>query len=1090
MAPADIRPDPSDDLSLGAALPWEAIFTASPMPMSLSRVRDGCLLAVNDAWVAVMGLARQQALGRNTVELGHWPSEAERQRHLTGLHEGPYHQRLRLSEGQMHRVRLHSTRLEVAPEPLLLVVLSEITREHEEEVALGQLNLKLQQQVELHSAIEKLARVGHWTNATNVQEVVWSAGLYDLTGVAPRSTLSREEGRGSIHPDDLATWLAAREAMDGRTVEFRWLRPDGSQCWLRTRMGRTVVAGNPQTDFGVVQDITAEKEVAQALAGQLEFIQNITARVPGIVYQVRLRPDGSSTFPFLSEAAADMLAIDPKALQADAKLLFSRVHPDDRKSMAMSLQQSARELSFWRQVYRVVLPDQGVRWYSVEALPQREADGSTLWHGFTNDVTATRLAAQALERQHRMLEAVQQAQAAFIGADDKHQAFESLLAALLSVTGSAYGFVGEVLYDMREQPYLKTHARTNIAWGEVNRPMNGEHAEDGLEFRNTRTLLGHALVTGETVISNDPVNDPRAGGGLEAYPGMTAFLGVPMAVGDRLVAMVGLANQPGGYSVADVDFLQPLLGAVRQLVLAWRGHAERKLARQQFQATSALLADKSAALQVTFDSMSQGLVMVDASSRVRFFNRRFLELLDLPASLLDSQPLQNEVVAFQAQRGDFGENLELIEPALRAYVSKEPGVLPPEIYLRRTRDGRVLEIRSRLLVDGGMVRTYSDVTSYVQAEEALRDERQRLQWVLEATRPGIWEINVETGEMVINDRWAEMLGYTVAELQPTSFETWRRLVHPQDLERAERVLQWHWGGDLPFFECDIRMRHKEGHWVWINDRGRVHRRGASGEALYMSGTHLDIHERVAAQEQVRALNASLERRVAERTSELERSMKDMEAISYSIAHDLRAPLRSVNGFASLIADEEGEHLSPTARDMFGRIARSSRSMGQMITDMLELLRVVRVELTLAPVDMGAIAHSVIETLAPEVPNAHIELQPLPLVMGDATLLRQVLLNLLDNALKYSRHRERPELVLGFDAEKAAFFLRDNGMGFDMARAEKLFGLFQRMHAGSDVPGTGVGLAIVARIIERHGARIWAESQPDVGTTLWWTLPQS
>ena len=175
--------------------------------------------------------------------------------------------------------------------------------------------------------------------------------------------------------------------------------------------------------------------------------------------------------------------------------------------------------------------------------------------------------------------------------------------------------------------------------------------------------------------------------------------------------------------------------------------------------------------------------------------------------------------------------------------------------------------------------------------------------------------------------------------------------------------------------------------------------------------------------------------------------------------------------------------------MFGRIARSSRSMGQMITDMLELLRVVRVELTLAPVDMGVLARSVIETLTPDVPNARIELQPLPVVMGDATLLRQVLLNLLDNALKYSRHRKQPELVLGYEVETGAFFLRDNGMGFDMARADKLFGLFQRLHAGSDVPGTGVGLAIVARIIERHGARIWAESQPDVGTTFWWTLPQ-
>lgn len=1086
MASADFDPEQPP----GAPLPWEAMFNASPLPTSLSRVRDGCVLAVNDAWLVAMGLTREQVLGRTTVELGHWPNEAARQQYLESLQQGSTHQKLCLTEGQTHRVRLQSTLLEVAPEPLLLVVLSEITHEYEAEKALQHLNLELQQQVELHGAIEKLARVGHWTNAANDQDVVWSAGLYELAGLPSQVSLSRDQGRGGIHPDDRAVWLAAREAMDARTVEFRWLRPDGEQRWLRTRMGRTAVAGNPQTDFGVVQDITAEKEATLALAGQLEFIQNITARVPGIVYQARLRPDGSSTFPYLSQAAADMLEIDPAALQLDGKLLFSRVHPDDKKAMAASLAQSARELSFWRQVYRVVLPRQGVRWYSVEALPQREADGSTLWHGFTNDVTESRLAAQALERQHRMLEAVRQAQLAFIEADDKRQAFEGLLAALLSVTGSEYGFVGEVLYDMREQPYLKTHAITNIAWDEASRARYEEQLNVGMEFRNTRTLFGHALLTGETVIANDPANDQRSGSRPSGHLGMSAFLGVPLAVGDRLVAMVGLANQPGGYSQADVDFLQPLLGAVRQLVIAWRGHAERKRARQQFQATSALLAEKSAALQVTFDSINQGLTQVDAEGRVRFYNRRFLELLNLPQSLLEAQPLHREVVAFQRERGDFGDNLSLLDPSLRAYVTQATAMPPPKMYLRKTTDGRVLEIYSRLLAEGGMVRTYTDVTSYVQAEEALRDERQRLQWVLEATRPGIWETNVETGVMVINDRWAEMLGYTVAELQPTTFETWRRLVHPQDLERAERVLQWHLGGELPFYECDVRMRHKDGHWVWINDRGRVHRRGAGGEALYMSGTHLDIHERVAAQEQVRALNASLERRVAERTAELERSMKDMEAISYSIAHDLRAPLRSVNGFAALIAEEEGGNLSPMARDMFGRIARSSRSMGQMITDMLELLRVVRVELEPAPVDMGALAHSVVETLAPDVPQAHIELRSLPQVMGDATLLRPVLVNLLDNALKYSRHRTRPELVLGYDAGKGAFFLRDNGMGFDMARAGKLFGLFQRLHAGSDVPGTGVGLAIVARIIERHGGRIWAESAPDAGATFWWTLPRT
>ncbi|MBA4262914.1 MAG: hypothetical protein C0443_13085 [Comamonadaceae bacterium] len=935
------------------------MFAASPIPTALSRVSDGLLLAVNDAWLEATGLQREAVLGRTTIELGHWPTEAARQRYMESLCEEVSDHVLCLHAGQKHRVRMSTRRLEVACVPLLLVFMTEITREY---------------------------------------------------------------------------------------------------------------------------------EAQQALDGQLQFIRNIAARVPGLLYQARLRPDGRSSIHYVNEAVRDMLELEPEALRSDARLLFARMHPEDLPGVLEALQSCARRLVPWRQTYRVLLPRKGLRYHRVEAVPELETDGSVLWHGFTTDVTEAREAAQVYERQQRMLDAVRKVQAAYIELDDKRLAFEGLLEAFLSVTGSEYGFVGDVLYDPQGQPYLKAHTITNIAWDEETRRLYEQQRVKGMEFHNLKTLFGRVMTTAEPLISNTPGSDARAGGLPPGHPVMHAFLGVPILSGGQLVAMVGLANQPGGYTEADIEFLQPLLGTVSQLVMAWRGHAERHRARQQFQATSALLAEKSAALQVTFDSMNQGLIKVDAEGRVRFYNQRFLELLNLPQAFLETQPLHREVVAFQRERGDFGDNLGLLDSGLRAYVTQASAVLPPKVYLRKTTDGRVLEVQSRLLPEGGMVRTYTDVTSYVQAEEALRDERQRLQWVLEATRPGIWETNVETGAMVINDRWAEMLGYTVAELQPSTINTWRRLVHPQDLERAERVLQWHWGGELPYYECDIRMRHKDGHWVWINDRGRVHRRSESGQALYMSGTHLDIHERVAAQEQVRALNASLERRVAERTAELERSMKDMEAISYSIAHDLRAPLRSVNGFAALIAEEEGEHLSPLARDMFGRIARSSRNMGQMLTDMLELLRVVRVELEPVPVDMAALAQSVIETLAPDVPQAHIEQQPLPPVMGDAILLRQVLVNLLDNALKYSRHRDRPELVLGFDAGRSAFFLRDNGMGFDMARAEKLFGLFQRLHAGSDVPGTGVGLAIVARIIERHGGRIWAESAPDAGATFWWTLP--
>ena len=1074
---------------------WEALFFASPVATCLVRVADGAVLALNDAWVRITGVPREVAMrsgvsafdGALRCPLA-GPNPAPTLRRLSVLAGGTVCDcDLRVSqwmqgEEWMRLAVLVEASPPVVPAPGVLPPSPEGS-DHAREVLL--------QQARLHPAVEKLARVGHWTTAPNAQEVIWSPGLYEIAGLPPRDILMRVEGRAGLHAEDRDAWHAARDALDGQELEYRWWRPDGALRWLRTRMGRTVFPGHDPVDFGVVQDITDERAAQTALSQQVAFLRDVAQHLPGAIFRTRRGPDGRSAVTFLSESVRHLLEVEAEVVIADSRLLFRQIRRDDWPLVLDALDASAIDLAPLHLNFRADLPLRGTRWIQLDASAQREADGTVVWHGFLTDVTESLQAAQTFERQHRLLQAVQESQATFIGVEDKRQAFEGLLASFLGVTESSFGFVAEVLFDAREQPFLRMQAITDISWDSATRKVFEAAGKRGFEFHNLDTLFGHTLRTGDTVISNDPAHDPRAGGLPRGHPPLNSFLGVPISVAGKLVAMVGLANttKAGGFDASDVAFLQPLFGTVRDLVMASRAHAERRRARLQFETTSVLLKEKSAALELTFDSMNQGMTMVDAEGRVRFYNRRVLELLDLPASLYASLPLHSEVVDFQRDRGDFGENLSLVDAHLQPAMMKDATVMPPERYVRRTPSGRAIEIITRMLPEGGFVRTYTDVTSYVDTQEALREQRQRLQWVLEATRPGIWEVNVASGDTLYSERWADMLGLTLSELEPTTMDTWRRLVHPDDLPRAERAFEAHLLGDTAYYECDLRMRHRRGHWMWVSERGRVHQRDAEGRALYMSGTLLDIHERVAAQEEVRSLNASLERRVEERTAELERSMKDMEAISYSIAHDLRAPLRSVNGFAALIVAEESERLSPSALAMFERIARSSRNMGQMITDMLELLRVVRVDLEAVPVDMAELAHSVVETLAPSFPNALIGIKPLPCVMGDATLLRQILVNLMDNALKYSRHRTQPELVLGYDERQRAFYLRDNGMGFDMSRAGKLFGLFQRMHAGSEVPGTGVGLAIVARIVERHGGRIWADTTPDQGATFWWTLPR-
>lgn len=250
-----------------------------------------------------------------------------------------------------------------------------------------------------------------------------------------------------------------------------------------------------------------------------------------------------------------------------------------------------------------------------------------------------------------------------------------------------------------------------------------------------------------------------------------------------------------------------------------------------------------------------------------------------------------------------------------------------------------------------------------------------------------------------------------------------------------------------------------------------------------------LAEREQVELRIRELNESLDRRVRQRTAELEKANSELESFSYSVSHDLRAPLRALNGYARIIQEDEAPRLSQAGKEMLARIWVNAERMGALIDDILQFSRVGRTEMSFAPTDMSALAAGVVEELRAEYPAAAVRLDRMPAARGDEAMLRQVWINLIGNALKFSSRRERPEVQVGSEVVDGVtvYFVRDNGAGFDMTNAGHLFGVFQRLHAANDYPGTGAGLAIVKRIVERHGGRIWAESAPDKGATFRFTL---
>jgi PAS domain S-box-containing protein len=381
--------------------------------------------------------------------------------------------------------------------------------------------------------------------------------------------------------------------------------------------------------------------------------------------------------------------------------------------------------------------------------------------------------------------------------------------------------------------------------------------------------------------------------------------------------------------------------------------------------------------------------------------------------------------------------------------------------------------------------------------DSLHRNRTLLSEAEKLSHTGAWEWDITNDIWTFSDEWLAIHGCTKNTLSPDELLL---IAHPDDRIAVDRAFKDVRDGIKPY-DIEHRIIRQDTSEVRVVRARGQYAQDSTGMVVRVYGFAQDITEQKQAEEEIRKLNAELEQRVAQRTAELEitnnelkAANKELEAFSYSVSHDLRAPLRAIDGFSSALLRNYLDSLDDRGQDYLQRVRAAAQRMGQLIDDILGLSRATRVEMHKQKVDLSAMAMEILNELRRSQPDrkVQINIEQGLVVDADAHLMRVALDNLLGNAWKFTSKRDTAVIEMGtFEQNgRRVYFIKDNGAGFNPAYADKLFSPFQRLHTESDFPGTGIGLALVHRILRRHGGNIWAESNEGQGAAFYFALGEA
>ncbi|MDR3670250.1 MAG: PAS domain S-box protein [Holophaga sp.] len=543
---------------------------------------------------------------------------------------------------------------------------------------------------------------------------------------------------------------------------------------------------------------------------------------------------------------------------------------------------------------------------------------------------------------------------------------------------------------------------------------------------------------------------------------------VMTSFGTERVAVEALKAGALDYLVKSPETFKELPRTLERLLREWQFYRERKQAEDA-------LREAEQFSDLVLSSAQEGIIVYGPDLHYRVWNAHMEQLTGMSAgTVIGRHPL--DLFPFVRVSG----LMDCLEEVLAGAARR---ALDMPFFLQST--GRtgwshhvISPFRNLKGETIGVMAMVADITESKLAEVALRESEQRYRNQFNLASDGICSANLDYEAIEYNEAFARMHGYRPEEVRQLSLRQLERPeCHPQIPERIRRIL----AGTALTFETE--HLHKDGHAIPVEVTASLVAAGIKPTILCF---YRDITER-------RAMRGVLEQRVQERTAQLEAANRELQAFSYSVSHDLRAPLRGIDGFSQILEEDYQDSLDEVGRNYLHRIRHGVLRMGLLIDDLLKLSQIHRQELNQQDLDLSCLAGKVVADLEQANPERRVAcvIQPAMRVEGDARLIRVMLDNLLGNAWKFTARQPEPRIEVGEQVPAGAervFFIRDNGAGFDMTYQDKLFKAFQRLHSATEFDGTGIGLAIVQRIIHRHGGRVWAESELGRGATFFFTLP--